>query len=551
MTTTDRTDEETLREVRDLATRGTDIGDRLEGLDQAVRAARGRLDDGLLDRVQATVDRATGRLRLSANHTVIAIAGATGSGKSSTYNSLVGLDLSSVGVRRPTTSWATACVWGTEGASEVLDWLGIPPRHQTMRDSMLDRSHEESGLDGVILLDMPDHDSTELSHHLEVDRLVDLADLLVWVLDPQKYADAALHDRYLAPYRTHGDVMLVVLNQIDTIPAAQRQSVIDDVSRLLAADGLPDVQVLAVSATDGTGMDDLRAEIESRVVAKRETSGRVEADVAAAAAELSDDGQPRAIAPEDVEELVDRIGAAAGIESVSATVGRRARARAERATGWPLTLPFRAFSSDSRNLSVDLGEDVKLLGGRGVEPAPSVAPVSRELVGESVRSLTDGATQRLSGPWAEAVHRAGEGTVDHTTAELGGRLDEVDLRADRLPGWVRGVQVLQWLLLLVALLGGGWWLAQVVAPDAVPDAPALGPVPLPAALLVGGLVAGAVLAVASRVGLGRLERRRADETETRLYAVIGDLVDASVVRPVSKELSEHASFKVGLARAIE
>ena len=34
-------------------------------------------------------------------------------------------------------------------------------------------------------------------HRLEVDRLVELVDLLVWVLDPQKYADAALHDRYL------------------------------------------------------------------------------------------------------------------------------------------------------------------------------------------------------------------------------------------------------------------------------------------------------------------------------------------------------------------
>ena len=44
----------------------------------------------------------------------------------------------SVGVRRPTTSWATACVWGSDGADELLEWLGIPPRHQTMRDSMLD-----------------------------------------------------------------------------------------------------------------------------------------------------------------------------------------------------------------------------------------------------------------------------------------------------------------------------------------------------------------------------------------------------------------------------
>ena len=60
-------------------------------------------------------------------------------------------------------------------------------------------------MEGVVLLDLPDHDSTEVSHHLEVDRIVKLADLLVWVLDPQKYADAAVHDRYLAPLASHAE----------------------------------------------------------------------------------------------------------------------------------------------------------------------------------------------------------------------------------------------------------------------------------------------------------------------------------------------------------
>ncbi|HYG95356.1 MAG TPA: GTPase, partial [Nocardioides sp.] len=239
------------RELRDLATRGTVVGNRLQGLEQAVTAARGRLDDELLDDVERTVDRATRRLRLSAHHTVVAIAGATGSGKSSTFNALTGLELSSTGVRRPTTSWATACVWGSEGAQEVLEWLGIPPRHQTMRDSMLDTKRDDTALEGVVLMDLPDHDSTEVSHHLEVDRLVELADLLVWVLDPQKYADAAIHDRYFAPFTTHQDVMLVVLNHIDTIAPEKRQGMVDDVRRLLADDGLPDVKVIAVSARAG------------------------------------------------------------------------------------------------------------------------------------------------------------------------------------------------------------------------------------------------------------------------------------------------------------
>ena len=261
-----------LEGARRLITRGSDLGGRIDALQSAAEAARGRLDDDLVDEAQEVVERATGRLRLSADHTVVAIAGATGSGKSSTFNQLTGLELSAVGVRRPTTSWATACVWGSQGAQELLEWLGIPPRHQTTRDSMLDSSglltgrREDREMDGVVLLDLPDHDSTEVSHHLEVDRIVKLADLLVWVLDPQKYADAAVHDRYLAPQASHASVMVVVLNHIDTVPAERRHSMLEDVRRLLDQDGLHEVPVIALSARHGEGIPELRAEIARRVV---------------------------------------------------------------------------------------------------------------------------------------------------------------------------------------------------------------------------------------------------------------------------------------------
>ena len=134
---------------------------------------------------------------------------------------------------------------------------------------MLDTRHEDSGLDGVVLLDLPDHDSTEVAHHLEVDRLVQLADLMIWVLDPQKYADAAIHDRYLAPLHEHAEVTVVVLNQIDTVPEDGRQSMVDDVRRLLDADGLNDVPIFAISARHGLGVAELRAEVAKRVTASR------------------------------------------------------------------------------------------------------------------------------------------------------------------------------------------------------------------------------------------------------------------------------------------
>ncbi|MEO6511288.1 MAG: ABC transporter, partial [Nocardioides sp.] len=97
-----------LEGAKRLVSRSPDTSSRIEGLEAAITASRGRLPDELLDASQQTLDRVSSRLWLSADHTVVAIAGATGSGKSSTFNALTGLELSAVGVRRPTTSWATA-----------------------------------------------------------------------------------------------------------------------------------------------------------------------------------------------------------------------------------------------------------------------------------------------------------------------------------------------------------------------------------------------------------------------------------------------------------
>ena len=87
----------------------------------------------MLRRAKKVSDRAGERLRLSGEHTVVALAGSTGSGKSSLFNALSGGDHSPVGVRRPTTSKAHASVWGSEGAAPLVQWLGVPRRQTTWR----------------------------------------------------------------------------------------------------------------------------------------------------------------------------------------------------------------------------------------------------------------------------------------------------------------------------------------------------------------------------------------------------------------------------------
>ncbi len=187
----------------------------------------------------------------------MALAGGTGSGKSTLFNALSGATFSPPGVTRPMTRHVHACVWGMQGAAPLLDWLGVQRRHRYARASVLDSG--ESDLDGLILLDLPDHDSVVTASMAAVDRLSKLADMVIWVLDPQKYADAAVHNRYLIPLAGHAGVFTVVLNQIDVLPPQQARDCEEDLRRLLDAEDLIDAPIYPVSARTGAGLGDLRA----------------------------------------------------------------------------------------------------------------------------------------------------------------------------------------------------------------------------------------------------------------------------------------------------
>ncbi|HET8560723.1 MAG TPA: GTPase [Marmoricola sp.] len=549
-----------LEGARRLTGRRTDLDARIAGLADAVGAARGRLDDGLVDRAADVVERASSRLRLSSEHTVVALAGATGSGKSSTFNRLTGLDLAAVGVRRPTTSWATACIWGSAGADDLLEWLGVPPRHQVSRDSMLDTGHDSGpgrdDLQGLVLLDLPDHDSTEVSHHLEVERLVRLADLMVWVLDPQKYADAAIHDRFLKPLARHKDVMLVVLNHVDEVPPDRREGLLADIRRLLAEDGLEGVPVLTTSARTGEGIAELQTAIAKRVRAKAATRTRLGQDVAKAAADLSaanGTAKPPRIGERDGAELVDAVADAAGVPVVVDAVHRASVARARRATGWPVTAWLGRLRPDPlKRLHLDLGSRGRDLVANARLSLPPADHVQRARVESAIRGLADEASAGLAQPWAEAVRRASTSRATDLEDRLDQAVGSTDLGVSGVPWWCRVVRFLQWLLLLAAVSGGLWLAALAVLgylqmPQ--PATPRYVGFPLPTLMLVGGVVAGVVLALASRVLVGIGARARAKRARRRLHATMAELTGELVVEPVRAELTAYEQALDGLARA--
>lgn len=528
-----------------VITDAASAGARLTGLHQAVEAAEGRLREADLEPARQLVARAGDRLRLSGEHTIVALAGATGSGKSSLFNALTDLELAGTGVRRPTTSWALACAWGPEGAEGLLDWMGIPPRHQISRMHMLDRSPEDQKLDGLILLDLPDHDSTEVAHHLEMDRLVRLADVVIWVLDPQKYADAAIHERYIRPMASHRDVTLVVLNQIDRIPYEERARALADVRRIIYEAGLIDVPVIGVSATRGDGVTDLKRELAGRIRAKKSARERLLFDldeIVASIVTSAGMSQGPGVGPLDEEALdlavLDAAGGPQFVDAVEASTRRRAM----RLMGWPLmrlALGWR-HADGFQQLGVGLSADDL------PDDAPIATGSQASQVEAAVRELSERATVGLLLPWRHAVHSAALSSTDDVVR----RLDQVMVELDRSPGSTRVTWrlgwVLQWLLLAIGVAGAAWSVAYAFGVAPSPEVSGSPLAYLLAALGLGGGIVFDLLARAAVYTMAKIRARRADRV---LVGEVSSATQELVIRPVRDELARYERYRLGMVGA--
>jgi len=538
------------------------LQERLEVLSEIAAVADGRVPPESAVRAAATTQRAQGRLGHGAAHTVVALAGATGSGKSSTFNALAGRELAATGVRRPTTSSAQAAVFTTGStlradAAGLLSWLGVH-QHAVVDDP---------ALDGLVLLDLPDHDSTQAAHRQEVDRLVRVVDMFVWVVDPQKYADAALHHGYLRRFAGHADVTVLVLNQIDTIPPAHRAATLDDLARLVSADGLTvaragvvakvigrdeGVRVMGVSARTGEGIDALRREITARVSAHRAFVDRIDADIDW----IADDLQGAlgacvagAVPDRAAGHLGQALAGAAGVEGVTDAVAEAHRRRGVHAAGWPPTRwisrlkpdPLRRLGLDRRSQrSADTAgadDDHAVAVARTSLPPPS--PVATAAVSTAIRRVVDDVSDGLPDTWR---HRLGT-VANSRRGDLDDALDRAvgtaRLPTDR-PRWWRVVGVGQWVLAAALAVGLLWLLAVfVVAWLNLPDLPSvdIGELPLPTVLTVGGAVFGLLLAGLARWATGVGARRRASIARRRLVAATTEVGRDLVIAPLDAELA--------------
>jgi len=548
-----------------------DLTARVEAVRLLVEAGTGVLPEQRLDPARDLVERAGQRLALSRDHTVVALAGATGGGKSSLFNCLARNDLSPVGVRRPTTSQAYACVWGGAGTG-LLDWLKVPAGH---RHAARGAGHgrDQQPLRGLVLVDLPDIDSVHQAHQVEVDRLLALVDVMVWVADPQKYADALLHERYLRRYARHQGVTVVVLNQADRLAPADTARCLADLRRLLAEDGMPEVPVLATSAAPAgqppaahlpaehpaaeqpsaalaaepdAGVAALRAVLATAVAGRQAWLHRLGADLDRTGTDLADLAGDPVPAPAGTgrDELVAALAAATGVDVVAqAAAGSYAR-QAHLALGSPVLRLWRRRRRDPlARLRLD-GPDRPLI----LPPPARTQPAAAAL---AARTVAAQAGTGLPEPWRGAVATAVQDRLGELPAALDRAIAGTDLGVGRPRWWWRLVGGWQWLLTLCVAAGLGWLAVRLIliglgAPaQAAPTGAGL---PVPALLLVGGLAGAAVTTALVGPAIAAGTRRAHARARARLLDAVGGVADALLLVPVQDLLSRYARVRESITR---
>ncbi|MGV1008127.1 MAG: GTPase [Dermatophilaceae bacterium] len=527
----------------------------------ALDCGGGQLDALAVGQARRLVAKVAERTAIVGNHTVAALAGATGSGKSSLFNALVGAPVAAIGARRPTTSTPTAAVWGGEPAFELLDWLGVATRHRVDGDAPAACTDGQPSLEGLVLLDLPDFDSREQSHRVEAQRILELVDVFIWVTDPQKYADALLHEDYLRRLASHDTVTLVVLNQADRLAPEAGAQCREDLRRLLAEDGMPSVQVHLTSATSGAGIPLLRERLAAAVATQDAARRRLGADIVDFAGVLRRGvGDSEAdVSDQQDAALVDALARAAGVPVVLHAVGEDYLREAGSRGGWLFTRWMRSFRADplarlrldrsSVELDAQARDSVRSVLGRSSIPLPS--PSTRARVTLATRALADRAGAGLPVPWAQAVDDAASPDGADLTDALDQSVLHTPLRS-RNPRWWAAMGAVQALVGAATVVGLVWLLALAVVGwlqlPAVPT-PTLGELPWPTLLLLGGLGLGLLGALLSRAWARAGARRRRRLVEQRLREAIEQVAMARIVEPVTAVLHRHRATREHLERA--
>ena len=589
-------------------------------LKDAISYGEGRVPETVLLDAAETLERLSQRRELSTEHTVIGFFGATGSGKSTLFNAIAGQNIALSAPTRPTTSTVQAAIWEAEGSEELLDWLGIDKRvyPQTLalaaegeategngagkhnkaggaaapnavtepapglfnriRRAVGGRGEMRTRTGGLILLDMPDFDSVTTTNRDLAARMMRYVDVLVWVVDPQKYADAVIHRDFMVPLAASGAQALCVLNQADKLAPAEVPAVLASLTRLLQAEGTEAHLLsapIAVSARTGEGIDVLRDLLAQVAAAKSLSLQRTDAQLHATASQLrtyaGGEGTvlAGAYALDAEQKLVKACYTSSQAEQVLQAATASYRRTAGQHTGWILTRWMSRLKADPlRRLHLGQQDETKSTSkaeksagmlGSDSENAPelvasSLPPLSaaqKAGMANAVRQYSKQMAARIDEPWKRSMKEA----ALSREAELPELLERDMVRIDYGLGRTRAPWVifnaLQWIALMSALVGVGWltlisglaYLQIQLPPAPTPEG---SPVPLPTLLLLLGVLLGIASAGVGRLLTAMGSRYYARKLRGRLQTGVEKAVQSCVVAPVQQEAKRLNAYRKAL-----